>query len=262
MQGFENFNIFFWILGVFAIGLTIKNVQNIKGYNREREYANTYSKVLRQDEDSYDAIQNFVDVEKDQNLKNKAKVILIYEKMVNGENPVDLAKEVNYIPMFRDKTKFSPKLANRNSDVFVWLCIVFAKAKSLSMLDVIDALTANLKVFDTDLENHLEYQLTKAAEAALLNKNEDDVAFLSRLLDGDYSGMVYEQRLIGLYKRLAASFLAYLNKPVDEFFEADLHNFAETLVGKCLMADLGIIERYPPIKEEENKEETEENKAE
>lgn len=262
MQALENINIFYWILGVFAIGLTIKNIQNIKGYNREREYANTYSKILRQDEDAYEAMENFIAVEKNETLKNKAKVILIYEKMTKGENPVELAKEVNYIPMFRDKAKFSPKLANRNSDVFVWLCLVYAKAKSLSMLDVIDELSKKLNAFDEDLENQLEYKLTKAAESALGDKDENKVEFLAKLLEGDYAGMVYEQRLIGLYKRIAASYQAYLNKPVDEFFENDLHDFAETLVGKCLMADLGIIEKYPPIKKEENKELTEENKAE
>lgn len=257
MEGFQNFNVFYWALGVFAIGLTVKNFMSLKGYKREREFANTYSKVLRQDEDCYEAISNYVNVEKVDSLKNKGKVILAYEKMVKGEDPTELVNTIDFKPMFYEKGRFNAKLTNRNSDIFVWLALVFAKARSLSMFDVIDKLSEKVLTYDEVLGKHLEYKLFKGLVSAIAERNDEDSAFLTKLLDGDYAGMIYEQRLIGLYKRIAASYLVYMGDTVDESFNDDLRDFATTLVGKCLMTDLEIIDKYPPleIKEEEKTEE-------
>lgn len=258
-----NFNIFYFALAVFAIGLTIKNIRQIKNLKHEREFANTYSKVLRQDEDAYEAVTNYLNTETNEMFKNKAKVLLIYEKMTKGEDPSDIIEDVNFDTMFKEKGSFSSKLANRNSDIFVWLTLVFAKARSLSMFDVIDKLSKKIEVYDENLSNHLEYKMYKGVLSALAERNDEDLNFLTKMLDGDYAGMVYEQRLVGLYKRIAASFLVYMGEKIDEYFENDLHSFAETIVGKCLMTDLEIYDKYPPIveKKDEIKEEVkEENK--
>lgn len=258
MEGLQNFNVFYWALGVFAIGLTIKNFISLKGYKREKEFATTYSKVLRQDEDCYEAIQNYVEVEKIESLKNKAKVIFVYEKMVKGEDPIELVNTIDFKPLFYEKGRFNAKLANRNSDIFVWLALSFAKARSLSMFDVIDKLSEKVLTFDEVLKNQLEYQLFKGLVSAIAEKNDENSAFLTKLLAGDYAGMVYEQRLIGLYKRIAASYLVYMGDTIDESFDNDLRDFATTLVGKCLMTDLEIIDKYPPLEEEKEEEKPEE----
>lgn len=256
MEGFENFNVFYWALGVFAIGLTIKNVISIKNMNREREFANTYSKSLRQDEDAYEAISNYVEVEKLDYLKNKARFVLIYEKLAKGEDVTSVIDDINIDPLFKEKGSFKAKLANRNSDVFVWLALIVAKAKSLSMLEVIDKLQEKISAFDLYLKNQLEYRLFKGVVSAAKGLKDEDSEFLMKLINGDYAGMVYEKRLVGLYKRIAASYLVYTGETIDEYYDNDLHGFGETLVGKCLMNDLGILDKYPPL--EENKEETEE----
>ena len=245
----NNFNLFYWLLGIVALGLTINNVRRIKGYNREREFANVYAKVLRQDEDAYEAICTYAENEKTPSLMNKALVIQAYEMLIKGLDPTAVIDSINFEPLFKDKGVFNAKVANRNSDIFVWIALVFAKARSLSMFDIIDKINEKMKPFDQYLDKQLEYHLYKGYASAIAERNDEDTAFLTKLLSGDYFGMVYEQRLIGLYKRIAACFLAYLGDPVDEFFEEDLHSFAETLVGKCLMTDLEIIEKYPPVSE-------------
>lgn len=256
-------NSFYWILGILALGLTIKNFFQLKNLKRERIFSNTYSAVLRQDEDCYDQIKNFVAEEKIEWLKNKARIILAYEMMVKGEDPLDVINEFDLEPLFKEKKTFKPKLANRNSDIFVWYALIFAKARSLSMFDVIDKLSEKMNVYDEFLTNQLEYREYKGICSALAERNDDDSAFLTRLLEGEYQGMVYEQRLIGLYKRIAACYLVFMGDTIDELSSEDLHAFAETLVGKRLMKDLEIYDKYPPIEvKEETEEKTEEVKEE
>lgn len=244
-----NFNIFFWILGVFALGITINNFRNLKNLNRERLFQQIYVDVLKQEEGSTETINNYVAEEKLGYLKNKAMALQIYQMLINGEDPSQVIEEINFNPIFKEKGNFVPKKANRNSDIFIWLLIVFAKAKQLNKEDVVEKLYKKMEAFDEFFENQVEYQLYKSSTALMNNKDGEEIEFLTRLLDGDYSGMVYEKKLIGLYKRFAACVLASKEKEFDEFFRNDLHSFASTLVGRVYMQDLGIYEKYPPIEE-------------
>lgn len=253
-------NAFYWILGILAIFLTIRNFSQLKGYKREKIFSDVYSAVLRQDENCYELIKNYVEEEKLGYLKNKAKIILAYQMMINKEDPVKVIEEIDLDPLFIDKHRFSPRLANRNSDIFVWYSLILARARSLSMFDVIEKLTEKMKAYDEHLINHLEYREYKGICSALAERNDEDFVFLTKLLEGDYQGMVYEQRLIGLYKRIAACYLVYMGEIVDEYNQQDLHAFADTLVGKNIMKDLDIYDKYPPIEQkQEEVKETEEN---
>lgn len=253
-----NFNIFLWILGIFALGITINNFRNLKNLNRERLFQQIYVAVLKQDEGSTDTINNYVAEEKLGYLKNKAMVLQIYQMLVNGEDASQVIEDVNYNPIFKEGGKFVPKKANRNSDIFIWLLMVFAKAKQVNKEEVVEKLYKKMEGFEDYFENQVEYQLYKQGTALLNGKDGEEIKFLFDLINGDYSGMVYEKKLIGLYKRFASCLLAYKEKEFDEFFKNDLHSFATTLVGRVFMQDLGIYEKYPPIEEEEIKEEVKE----
>ena len=247
----ENFNIFYWLLAVIAIGITINNFMKVKTFKREREFVNVYSKVLNESEDAYDAVIKYVNEEKEAYLKNKARVIEVYEKLLKNEDVEELIQEIDFEPLFKVKGRFDAKHANRNGDIFVWLALVFAKANKLKKTEVINKLYEKLVPYDELLNNSLEYKLCKAYTAALLNKEGEDYDFLKKLLDGDYAGMVYEQRLIGLYKRIAASYLVFKDEKIDEYFDNDLRDFGTHLVGKALLTDLNLMDKYPaPVVEQ------------
>lgn len=256
----ENFNIFYWLLAVVAIGITISNFMKMKVFKREREFVNVYSKVLNDTDDAYDAVINYVNEEKEPHLKNKGMVIEVYEKLLRNEDVNEIVEAIDFEPLFKVKGRYDAKHTNRNGDVFVWLALVFAKAHNLNKDEVIDKLYSKLLPFDELLSNNLEYKLCKGYTAAIKNNNEEDYNFLKKLLDGDYAGMVYEQRLIGLYKRIATSYIVFKGDSVDEYFDNDLRSFAGSLVGRALLTDLKLIDKYPPIEEkpEESLEEVKE----
>ena len=96
---------------------------------------------------------------------------------------------------------------------------------------------------------------------ALEEKEEKGIPFFKELNYGTYSGLYYDKRLVGMYKRIAAFFLSEAGEELDDFLKEDLSAFAESSVGHLLMSDLGVCEKYhvgPPVEEETPVEETEE----
>lgn len=253
-----NFNIFYIALIIFAIALTVKNIIEMKKIKREQAFVQVYTKVLKQEEGAKDSLLNYIATEQLDYLVQKAKILLIYQLMIENEEPVDVVEQINFEPLFYSKGKYDAKLAEKNSDVFVWLSMLYAKARMLSMFDVIDKLSEKLTKYDENLSNQLEYKLYKGVCSCIQEKNDENSKFLSDLLEGEYEGLVYERKLIGLYKRIAATYLVFLGDTVDEYFENDLHSFAETLVGKCIMKDLEIYDKYPPIEKTEEEQKVEE----
>lgn len=245
----ENFNIFYWLLAVVAIGITISNFMKMKTFKREREFVNVYSKVLNDTDDSYDAVINYVNEEKELHLKNKGKVIETYVKLKRNEDVTDVIDSMNFESLFKVKGRYDAKHANRNGDVFVWLALVFAKANNQKKTDIIEKIYEKFLPYDELLSNSLEYKLFKGYTAALLNKGGEDYDFLKKLLDGDYAGMVYEQRLIGLYKRIASSYLVFKGEKIDEYFDNDLRDFGTHLLGRALLTDLKLMDKYPALEE-------------
>lgn len=260
-----NFNIFYWLLAVIAIGITISNFMKMKTFKREREFVNVYSKVLNDTDDSYDAVINYVNEEKELHLKNKGKVIETYVKLKRNEDVTNVIDSMNFESLFKVKGRYDAKHTNRNGDVFVWLALVFAKAYSQKKTDIIEKIYEKFLPYEELLSNNLEYKLFKGYTAALLNKDGEDYDFLKKLLDGDYAGMVYEQRLIGLYKRIASSYLVFKGEKIDEYFDNDLREFGTHLLGRALLTDLGLIDKYPApeqAKEDNAEVEKEESKEE
>lgn len=247
----ENFNILYVLLIALVIGLTIRNVLQVKKIKNEGAFVKVYTKVLKRDFDAYDTVKHYIEEETNEALKNKARVLLVYEMMLNDEDPTNVVETINFESLFTIKGIYNAKLANNNADVFIWLALVFAKARNLSMFDVIEKLTEKVETYGEHLDNQLEYHMFRGICSAIAERNDEDSAFLNKLHDGDYVDMTYEQKLIGLYKRIASCYLIYLGDTIDEYYENDLHKFASTSVGRCLMNDLEIIDRYPPIADDE-----------
>ena len=248
----ENFNGIYILLIIVVIALTARNIIQIAKIKHVSSFSKVYSKILKREPDAYEEIKKYVEEEKDDSIKNKARLLLIYEMMMNNEDPMNVVEDTNLGSLFKAKGAFNSKAVSNNSDAFVWLALVFAKARALSMFDVIENLTNKVTEYNEQLDNRVEYRLFKGLCSSLAERNDDDSAFLQKLLNGDYADMTYDQKLIGLYKRIASAYLIYMGDTVDEYFENDLHSFAQTSVGHCLMTDLEIIDKYPPLKEVEN----------
>ena len=145
-----------------------------------------------------------------------------------------------------------------SSDIFVWIYLVLARARKLSKFDVLNGVYDKFIELD-QMNNRVEYQLTKAIYNALCEKEAAGVEFLSSLLDGGFASYEYEKSLIGLFKRFAAATLAYSGEPMEDYYKEDLHGFAATQIGKAYMNDLEIFEKYLPKTETESEDPLKEN---
>ena len=90
----------------------------------------------------------------------------------------------------------------------------------------------------------------------LLEKNFDGIKFLKTLLSGEYQEYKYDKNLIGIYKKIAASLLAYMAEPLDEGDDDLIKEFTETLIGSRFTKDLEIYDRFhvEEVKEESSEE--------
>jgi len=242
-----NKTLYFLVIGVGII-MTIKNTLKMKEYKHERNFVDTYTKILNGDADAYEALKNYIAAENRADLLAKAKLLVIYEKMIMGEDVLQDAKELDLSILFKNKNgNYNTKLATRNADAFIWLVMVFAKGRAIQAFDAMDVIYDHVVSFEEGLEYCLEYKMFKGVVAVLAENKDENAAFLNSLVVGEYDGLLYEKRLIGLYKRIAASLVAYKKEELDDFYKEDLRNFASKLVGKVLLTDLGLIETYPPI---------------
>ena len=260
-------NYIYYLLLALVIFMTVKNFIQLKRLSKEKKFTVSYAKVLRGDEDALDTMKAYLENEKNLDYKNEALLVEAYQEMVEGKDPYKAIDDIDFGAILTDQKGFSQKKLEAHSDLFVWLNLVCAKARNLSMIDIIETLYDKVTKYDEYLNNRLEYLEFKSICESLLEKKGDELAYLKKILDGDYAGVSHDKRLIGLYKRIASCFLTYAGETIDEFFENDLHTFAETAVGRHLLESLELFEKYKPDEEtvEEPKEENlevEENKEE
>lgn len=137
---------------------------------------------------------------------------------------------------------------NKNCDVFIWLSLIYAVAYKNNLKDAADEIDRKMMVFKDKFNSFLEYHLYLGYMSSLNRNKNDDYKFLQKLIDGEYNGLIYEKKLIGLYKREAAIFLFKNNDLKDEFWLQDLKHFKETKIGSHLIEDLGLSEKVDQIK--------------
>lgn len=259
----EGSNLFTYVIFALIILFTVKNFIQLKRLTHERKFTESYAKVLKDEEGALDAVLAYIETEKSIDYKNEAYLVEAYQEMKMGMDPYKAIDSVDIGAIISGKNGYSDTMMNNHSDLFVWLDLIIAEARNKSMIDIIETLYTKVTAFEEHLNNRLEYVEFKACVDILLEKKGEEREFLKKILDGDYAGMSHDKRLIGLYKRIASSYLAYAGETFDEFFEEDLHSFATSSVGKHLMESLDILSKYPPKVEEpveEPKEETEEVK--
>lgn len=238
----------FVVMTGILIFVTVKNVSLILRYKQNKNYIEAYQNVFHDKENSYNQIKNYIENEKLDEFKNKARWIKLFAELRDGLDYENTINEINLKDIFYAKDKINNSKVKMNSDTFVFVLMDIAKAYEKKKDDAIEAI---VKKFDevSDLDNRLEYQEVYAFVRALTKKEDKGSAFMHSLLDGNYTDYAYEKNMIGLYKRIAAMSLTFNGETIDEYFANDLYSFAKNLIGENFLKSLGMYEKYKPVQE-------------
>ena len=164
--------------------------------------------------------------------------------MLNGTNPINAIDEIDFTKAFGQEYGISVEEISQNSDVFIWLVMNMTKAKSMSLIDVMDKLYEKVTVFEENFNKTVEYNIFKASYELILEKSYDSKEFLFDLLEGNYTDYAYDKQLIGVFKKMAASLLDYSGEELSEEYEVLLKDFAVTQVGNKMLKNLGTIDKF------------------
>ncbi len=232
------------IIIVLLVSTSIKNFALFKRYKHNKEYIECYKDLLKNNENALERINNYIENENSNEFKNKGRILKLYQELISDLDYSTTLNELNVKDIFYDKNgNLKKDLINFNSDSFLFIMLVLSKAHQMKKDELIESLTN--KVLEVKgLEDHLEVKEIVALNNALLSKDDKGVALFNSFLDGSYTENIYDKNMIGLFKRIAISTLAYLNEPFDEFFIDDIKEFVKTLIGKEYTSNLGIYDKY------------------
>ncbi len=250
--------IFLVILIVLTISMFSKNFKKAGQYRKDKTYIDIYTKILKNEEGAYDELVSYLGTETDACLKAKSNLIKTYVDLdkhpENVDNDID---EIDFMhDIFFDGENFVKEKIILNSEVFIWLILILSKARANTMIGAMNHINDKVSAYDEEMKDYVEYQVYKSAYLSLLEKNLDGIKFLKNLLSGEYHEYKYDKNLIGIYKKIAASLLAYMAEPLDEGDDDLIKEFTETLIGSRFTKDLEIYDRFhvEEVKEESSEE--------
>ena len=250
--------IFLVILIALTISMFSKNFKKAGQYRKDKTYIDIYTKILKEEEGAYDELVSYLGSETDACLKAKSNLIKTYVDLDKHPENVDSdIDEIDFMhDIFFDGENFSKEKIILNSEVFIWLILILSKARANTMIDVMNHINDKVSAYDEEMKDYVEYQVYKSAYLSLLEKNFDGIKFLKTLLSGEYQEYKYDKNLIGIYKKIAASLLAYMAEPLDEGDDDFIKEFTETLIGSRFTKDLEIYDRFhvEEVKEESSEE--------
>lgn len=244
----------FVVMLLILIYVFYRNYKLIGRYTHDKKFIEAYRSLLNQEENAYEKLSTYCDEETSLDLKNKGLLLKLYCEINEDKNYLDTLKQLNLKNIFYKDNKFSNALVSTNIDTFIWVNILLAKARNKSKFDVLN--TLNEQLFSIpELDNRLEYNLSKALYNCLNEKEDGGIKFMSDLLEGNYIEYQYDKKLIALYKRFAAASLAYSGELIEDYFKQDLSDFSNSQLGYMFMEALDIYDKYHLESKEENTEE-------
>lgn len=250
--------IFLVILIVLTISMFSKNFKKAGQYRKDKTYIDIYTKILKNEEGAYDELVSYLGTETDACLKAKSNLIKTYVDLdkhpENVDNDID---EIDFMhDIFFDGENFVKEKIILNSEVFIWLILILSKARANTMIGAMNHINDKVSAYDEEMKDYVEYQVYKSAYLSLLEKDLDGIKFLKALLSGEYHEYKYDKNLIGIYKKIAASLLAYMAEPLDDGDDDLIKEFTETLIGSRFTKDLEIYDRFhvEEVKEESSEE--------
>ena len=210
--------IFLVILIALTISMFSKNFKKAGQYRKDKTYIDIYTKILKEEEGAYDELVSYLGSETDACLKAKSTLIKIYVDLDKAPELVEADVDaVDFMhDIFFEGENFMKERIISNSEVFIWLILILSKARANTMIDVMNHINDKVSVYDEQMSNYVEYQVYKSAYSSLLEKDVEGINFLKVLLCGEYHEYKYDKNLIGIYKKIAASLLAYMAEPLDD----------------------------------------------
>ncbi len=251
-----------WILMGLMLVMLFNNIHKMKTIKKDEKYINAYTAVLRKDENAVQNLEQYLLEETNPEARNKGLLVKVYTDMLEEKNPSDTIDSISFDDIFLADGNYVAEKVNKNSDAFVWLLLDLSKARSLSMIDIMDKLYEKVTSYEETLGRHVEYLVFKAAYNCMLEKDVKGIEFLNKLLGGEYGDYQYDKPLIGVFKKAAAALLVYSGEPIAKEDEEILYDFALTQVGSRFLSDLELIDRYRKQEEPVIEETAEEEKTE
>ncbi|MBQ3994273.1 MAG: hypothetical protein II638_05430, partial [Erysipelotrichaceae bacterium] len=166
--------IFFVAMFALLAYVMYRNFTLISRYRHNKEYIECYKEMLQGTDTAYERINAYIENEKAEEFKNKGRILKLYEQMDMNEDLSGTLNDLDLRAIFLKNGKYSRQQVAMSADVFVWLYMDLAKARRLSKFDVLNALQEKIAGLP-ELENRVEYQLTKAIYNALCEKEDAGV---------------------------------------------------------------------------------------
>ena len=241
------------LLAALLAYIVYRNVSVYLSYRNNKEYINCYQELLLGSENTLEKIEEYIASQKSEEAINKGRLLKLYALMNQDLDYADTLNELDLKPVFLQNNSASKSKLSINNDVFIWIYLTLALARKNSRFDVLEGL--NEKLEDLHLNKRLEAEQGKAIYNTLSESDTKGIDFLNDILQGNYIDYEYDKQLIGLYKRFAASTLAYSGDPIEDYYKEDLRKFASTMIGQNYLKNLEIYDKYPPLTAEtENQE--------
>ena len=232
------------ILMVLMLVMMFNNIRKVRNMKKDEKYILAYTGVLKKEENAVANLNKYIEEETNPELKNKGLLVKVYTDILEGINPSATIDSISFDDIFLADGNYVPEKISKNSDAFVWLLLNLSKARSQSMIDIMDKLYEKVTAYEDRLGGHVEYQVFKAACNCLLERDVKGIEFLNKLLAGEYGDYQYDKQLIGVFKKAAAALLVYSGEPIEMEDEEILYDFALSQVGNRFLSDLELIDRY------------------
>ena len=247
-------SLIFLVLIVVLVFMIFQNIKLFKRSKHIKDYVTCSDAIFDEAKDSVEIISSYIEREQDHEFKEKGRVILLYALM---DAKMDAGAEASKLEIkdmiIGKKGNFDPQKFEYNSDSFFWIVVDLIKAHVNQDEAVIKALNELIAKYEDMIGQDLVIKLFHEVDQ-IMSGSKEDYGFLKDLWNGNYpAGSTYDKRLVGFYKYIAISIIAYKGDVLAEEMVADLQNFANMKAGRVVMKDLGILDTYL-IKDEDDEE--------
>lgn len=235
---------------LMMIYLFYKNITLIKRNKHLKAYSACFGAILEEKEEALTVISDYIAKENAEEFKNKGRILKAYVELASDKDPCTTLEALELRDLIMTKERIDIPKMQLNSDSFYWLTLAMLLATIKENQDAVDLIDQAIKKYNDAINGDLIIALYEAIEAALKGE-EKGLDFLKALLNGDYGIYRYDKRMIGLYKYLALSVLAYLKQELTADERDDLVTFSQYKAGKLLLKALKLDSEYAKTDEQE-----------
>lgn len=236
---------FIYLLLVVVLAVMIfKNIKLAKRAKHTKKYIACSDGIFNDEDCALSRIDDYIETDDSVEFQNKARVLKIYQELRQGMSPRETISQIDLHETIYTKEKFDVQKFEFNSDTYFWLILDLVKLFKSQYNYEVDNLKAVLDKYHEDIKTDIAVELFYQIYNNLKDEENKDVTFFKNLVAGEYVGYTYDKRLIGFYKKVASSMLAYLNEELSEEDLDDLKVFSDMKAGKLIMKDLDIFEKY------------------